>query len=185
MADRKAHNVDYQQRALGFAVGDEVFPFMFGDEYGTGRVVEVYPAIGVVNVEYPNGTKQEKVEDLQRVFTEVQPPPVTDNNVPGGAGGPGVSGGPGVEKRAAVRRIAEAFVKKSIYWAARDRKYRATQSELEASNFTCPKCREGRLQGTIYKRSEGISDRLLGCPTCLFLIKSCDIAGHPDSSGEG
>ena len=178
MAKRKAHFVDYQQRAKEFAVGDEVFPFMFGDEYGTGRVVEVHDAIGFVEVEYPNGTKPYPVEELQRVRTEVQPPAISEN-VPGGVGGPSVPGGPPL-KEASIRRIAEAYVKRSLYWASRDRKYRATRGELEASNYSCPKCREAQLRKAIYKRSEGLSERLLGCPSCLFLIKSCDIMGHPD-----
>lgn len=187
MARRKAHYVNYQQRAKEFAVGDEVFPFLFGDEYGTGRVVAVYDAIGFVDVEYPNGTKSHPVEELQRVRTEVQPPAITEN-VPGGPESVSVPGGPPLKgtplKEASqpghLDRIARAFVKKSLYWASRDRKYRASQQELEASDYACPKCRNAQLRRAVYKRSNGQSDRLLGCPSCLFLIKSCDILGHPD-----
>lgn len=177
MVERKA-DVDYQQRAKEFSVGDEAFPFMFGDEYGTGRVVNVHDAIGIVDVEYPNGTKAYPVEDLQRVRTEVQPPALSEN-VPGGVEGPSVSGGPPL-KDSSIHRIAAAFVKKSIYWASRDRKYRATLVEIEAGSFTCPRCHEAQLRKVVYKRSEGSSVRLLGCPSCLFLIKSNDLIGHPE-----
>lgn len=178
MANRRSHIVNWQARAAEFSVGDEVFPFMFGDEYGTGRVVQVFPAIGMVDVEYPSGVKRYPVEELQRITTEVHPP--STDNVPAGPETVSVSGGPPPGKQA-VLRIANAFVKKSLYWASRDRKYRATQMEREAGSYSCPKCRDATLQKAIYKRAEGTSERLLGCPSCLFLIKACDIQGHPDN----
>jgi len=190
---RKAHIVNWQQRAREFAVGDECFPFEFGNEYGSGRVVAVYPAIGMVDVEFPSGTKRFPVEDLQRTVTEVHPP-VTEQ-VPGGIPEHGVSGGPPPKatqplredptaKTASVQRVAQAFVKKSLYWASKDRKYRPAQSELDSNSFTCPKCKEEQLRPAIYKRREGNSERLLGCGRCLFLIKTCDIMGHPDYEDE-
>jgi hypothetical protein len=186
VGSRTAHNVNYQQRALEFAVDDIVFPYELGSQDVAGRVVQVFPAIGVVDVEFPNGVKQYPVEDLQRVNPEnvqTEPTEVTQN-VPGGAGGVSTSGGPPREagdQANRIRRIAEAFVKKSLYWGSRDRKYRATRAELEANNYTCPKCKEGQLRRAIYKRMEGKSERLMGCGNCLFLIKSCDIMGHPDN----
>lgn len=177
MSNRKSHFVDYQQRATEFSVGDEVFPFMFGDGYTRGRVVEVFPAIGMVTVEYPNGSKQHPVEELQRIKSDTVAP--RTENVPGGAGKYNVPGGP-LPKKGSVRRIAEAFVKKSLYWAARDRKYRATRREIGEGGYLCPKCKETSLKKAIYKRQEGQSVRLLACPTCLFMIKTCDLLGHPD-----
>lgn len=179
MARRKSHIVNWQQRAGEFSVGDEVFLFMFGDEYSSGRVVSVYPAIGMVDVEFANGVKRMGVEELQRVKTEVSPP-VTDN-IPGGAGTVPVSGGPPpVSKEARVRRVAEAFVKKSLYWGSRDRKYRATRGEVDSGQFMCPKCKQAPLGPAIYKRRDGKSEQLLGCHNCLFLIKKIDVIGHPE-----
>jgi hypothetical protein len=179
VAKRRSHIVNWQARAAEFSIGDEVFPFMFGDEYGTGRVVQVYPAIGMVDVEYPSGVKRYPVEELQRITTEVHPP--TDENVPGGPSTVSVPGGPPADKQAQVNRLAHAYIKKSLYWASKDRKYRASSLEREAGAYTCPKCKDASLQDAIYKRAEGVSERLLGCPTCLFLIKACDIVGHPSN----
>jgi len=171
--DREAHIVDWQQRAREFSVGDKVYPFG-GDAYLSGRVVEVFPAIGMAEVEFPNGSKRMPVEDLQKHEEEVVPPQT--ENVPGGAGSVSVPGGPGK----AAQRVAEAFVKKALYWAAKDRQYRATSMESQGGRFTCPRCKEETLRKAVYKRAEGVSERLLGCPRCLFLIKRSDIMGHPD-----
>ena len=177
MAGRSAHIVNWQQRAREFAVGDVVYPFDSDDAYVSGRVVAVFDAIGMADVEYPNGVKRHPVEELQLYKGHDVIPPETDN-VPGGAGTVGVPGGP--VREATVRRVSEAFVKKALYWASKDRQYRARQDEIDNNRFACPKCKEGTLRNAVYKRSEGVSDRLMGCPSCLFLIKRCDIIGHPD-----
>ena len=177
MAGRSAHYLNYQQRATEFAVGDKVFPFQFATEYESGRVVDVFPAIGIVEVAYPNGTKRTPVEELQRIRTEVEAPETED--VPGGAQTVSVPGGP-PSKVASQRRVAEAFVKKSLYWAARNRQYRARRDEINGGSYTCPKCKAGILQNAAYKRSDGVSDKLFGCNNCLFLIKKIDIIGHPN-----
>lgn len=180
MGNRNAHIVDWQQRAKEFSVGDAVFPFMDTQDVA-GRVVQVFEAIGMVDVEFPNGIKRYPVEELQKMNAEAapaMPTPITQTP-PGGLGGVSVSGGP--PKKEAVRRLAKAWVKKSLYWASRDRKYRASREEVASGNFTCPKCKEAAMRNAIYKRSEGRSEKLLGCPHCLFLIKSCDIVGHPSN----
>lgn len=185
--DRKGY-VDYQQRASEFSVGDLVYPFMSGNHSLNGRVMAVWPAIGMVDVEWPHGSERKPVEELQRYESkDFIPPEAGHDNVPGGADSVSVPGGP-VEKAASVdltglsRRVAEAFVKKSIYWGAKDRKYRATKAEIEAGKFCCPKCRADgvTLRKVNYKRTEGMSSHLLGCPSCLFVIKKCDLIGHPD-----
>ncbi len=71
-------------------------------------------------------------------------------------------------------RVSKAWVKKALYWAAKDRKYRATRSEC-GSHYTCPKCPEVPMKKAIYKRMDGFSERLWGCPSCMFLIKNSDI----------
>lgn len=192
MNGHKAY-VDYQQRATEFAVGDVVYPF-FGSPDQAGRVTAVWPAIGMVDVEWPHGPGRMPVEDLaQYEAKDYRPPHPVHENVPGGVSTVQVPGGPmdfadplpgqkvatfAIE--GSIRRVAEAFVKKALYWGAADRKYRATKSELDTGAFNCPKCRKAALRKAIYKRSEGRSEDLLGCPDCMFLIKRCDIIGSDE-----
>lgn len=182
MTTRTAY-VDYQQRAKEFAAGDIVYPFG-ADAHVNGRVVAVWPAIGMVDVEWPHGNQRLPVEDLQKyVGNDFQPAAVEHNNVPGGAGTVSVPGGPSepvYTDKTATRRVAEAFVKQALYWGSRDRKYKATKAEVEGNDFTCPKCRAAQLRKAIYKRSEGRSENLMGCPSCMFLIKRSDILGCGD-----
>jgi hypothetical protein len=175
--------LDYQQRASEFAVNDLAYPLAGGstDESQAGRVVAVYPAIGQVDIEFAWGSGRYPVEDVQRVTGIAAIPPNPDHNsIPGGAESVPVAGGPQGRTAAAIERVAQAFIKKALYWASSDRHYQATKAELEAGGYTCPKCREGTLRAAVYKRSEGKSERLLGCPSCLFLIKRCDIIGDAD-----
>jgi len=173
-----ALTVNFQERASLFAVGDIVYPF-WGSADKTGRVVAVYPAIGMADIEWPHGAERLAVEDIQKLDQNnlFQPPPVNlgEDSVPGGAGQVPVSPGPGPK----TARIAKAFVKKSLYWANRDRQYKATQGELEENCYHCPKCVGVELKKAIYKRRDGASVHLLGCPSCLFLIKREDIVGDP------
>lgn len=164
MKNRGAMFVDYQQRAKEFAVGDSVVSTASTPQRVYGRVIAVYPAIGMVDVEWPNGNTREPVESLMRQSLETIAPPETEN-VPGGV---------------SSRRVAEAYVKKALYWAAPDRHYRATREECLSGKFRCPKCKETTLKPASYQRAGGSSEKLLGCPGCLFLIKPCDIIGHPD-----
>ena len=170
---KSAAIVDYQQRATEFSVGDLVYPFIDGNKDQAGRVQAVWPAIGMVDVEWPHGSERRPVEDLARLKS---PPAVGNDNIPGGAGTVSVPGGPLPQSS----RIAAAYLKKALYWAAPDRRYRATKGEVDGTLFTCPKCKEKSLMPASYKRRDGISDRLLACPGCLFLIKRCDIIGHPE-----
>ena len=74
-------------------------------------------------------------------------------------------------------RVAEAHMaKKGLYWAERDRRYKASKPELESGSPCCPRCVEAPvLRRAIYKRLNGSSERLLGCSDCMFLIKQGDI----------
>jgi len=193
-APKSAAFVDYQQRAAEFSVGDLVYPFMSGNQDLVGRVQAVWPAIGMVDVEWPHGSERLPVEDLEKHYSEeYHPPAVGNDNVPGGTGTVSVPGGPTspepppthpIEAPSAAR-VAAAYLKKALYWAAPDRHYRATQSEIDGDAFQCPRCKDALLVSTTYKRAEGISDRLLACPNCLFLIKRCDIIGHPEYEDDG
>ena len=202
--------LDYQQRAAEFRVGDAITPLGADASYA-GRVVAVFPAIGMIDVEFSNGNKRYPVEDVQRIRPS-QPVigPVTDS-VPGGSGTVKVPNGPNktlnvtdrpvpvvdvngeeadefkedrgdrVKSSALVRRltarVAAAFTKKAIYWNGADRKYRASTGEVDTKQYLCPKCKDVPLKKAVYKRTEGQSERLFGCPICLFLVKSDDIAG--------
>lgn len=191
MGKRTAENeVNYQERASEFAPGDLVVPYGHYDSVA-GKVTAVWPAIGMVDVEFSMGNKRYPVEELQRLNPEnvVSVPPHT-NSVPGGQPTVSVPGGPsrphnpttlGPEHSA---RVAEAFVKRALYWNSPDRQYRATNEEIDSGHFQCPKCKghgqQSVLRPAVYKRREGRSEKLLGCPLCLFLVKRSDIVGHPD-----
>lgn len=85
---------------------------------------------------------------------------------------------------ASAKRVASAFLKKSIYWASQDRKYKMTRSEDSSGQMTCPKC-SGHLKRAVYKREDGASTKLYGCQECLFLIREDDILNHPVNLLEG
>ena len=159
---------DYQALAVEFSPGDVVVPYGANRDYA-GRVVTVWPGIGMVDVEFSAGTKRYPVEDLLRLSEDGNPDPPHDGYVPGGAGTVSVPGGPFGEVLA--KKLASGVAKKALYWAAADRRYRATAEETRSSNFTCPKCKKAALKRAIYRRLKGKSERLYGCPGCLFLIE--------------
>tara|TARA_B100000963_G_C22591335_1_gene655652 strand:- start:531 stop:1046 length:516 start_codon:yes stop_codon:yes gene_type:complete len=162
---RKATNLtDYQKRVHEFSVGDRVIPFGSGPEMA-GSVIEVHYGIGMVDVQFATGSIRMPVEDVQILADDgsIITPEWENQSVPG----TDVYQAPPVSKTA-------------LYWADRDRRYRANKGECDSKIFTCPKCRceEGLpipLKKAIYKRREGASEHLLGCPKCLFLIKKEDI----------
>lgn len=164
MSRKQAHAGDYQERAQQFSVGDNVVPVGLDPAYA-GRVIAVWPAIGAVDVEFPELTKRMVVEELLHIngsWAITPTPSATTETVP-------VSLGPlNTRKR-----------RQAVYWASRDRQYRATREEQEAGCYNCPKCKETALVKTIYKRRDGQSDRLLGCPSCLWLVREGDLLGAP------
>jgi hypothetical protein len=223
---------------------------MSGNRDLMGRVVAVYPAIGMVDVQWPHGSERHPVEELQRYEEENYiPTPVDQASVPGGTpvsdldtdgtpipkvaetdgirdwlpGGIGDktspdsvsseqlakgikvemehTSDPNIAREIAIdhltedakyydkletiekhgnRRVAEAWVKKALYWASSDRKYKCSDEEGTSGEYLCPKCRQATLRKAVYKRRGGQSEKLLGCPNCLFLIKKTDIIGDPD-----
>lgn len=179
MSNRQALtvNFDYQARALEFSVGDWVTP-IGADNTDLGRVLAVWPGIGVVDVEWGTGYRRMNVEDIA-IASKQNPitPPKHVEDIPGGR--PVRSGrGPNPD------RVARAWVKSAIYWAERDRGYRATRGECEGKTYNCPKkclTDEGdpvSLRRAIYKREDGKSIKLLACPNCMFLIRVNDVRGH-------
>lgn len=93
--------VDYQARARLFKPGTLVFPFYGGNADMKGVVLAVYPAIGMVDVQFPHGATRLPVEDLQIHDTPTQGIP---DSVPGGLGVVPVSGGP------SSSRVASAYL---------------------------------------------------------------------------
>ena len=171
MRRQAENNVNWQQRALAFQVGDVVVPFGLFDSQ-SGRVTAVWPAIGMVDVEMAIGNKRYPVEDLQRFDSEGDADPPHTDSAPGGQPTVQVPGGP-IDKSA--NRVAYAY-RKAIYWAEKDRQYRANQGEVTSGQPACPRCEDpSHLQRAVYKRRDGSSERLLGCPGCMFLIKRSDI----------
>lgn len=89
------------------------------------------------------------------------------------------------ELRLNLRRYkTSALTKTALYWADRDRKYRATTGEREDARYICPRCPGEILATTTYKRESGKSTRLLGCHKCLFLIRKQDVVGHHEIEAE-
>jgi hypothetical protein len=169
--------VNYQQRASEFAVGDVVVPFG-GFESFAGRVTAVWPAIGMVDVEFATGSKRYPVEEIQRFDPDGNADPPKDDSVPGGQPTVSVPGGP--FKGASAMKVADAHRKRSLYWASKDRKYRMRADEAGSGSPSCPRCKDVPLKRAIYKRRDGSSDKLMGCPGCMFLIKDADIVNfHP------
>ena len=63
--ERKATSyVDYQQRAFSFERGMRVYPFFGGKPDKAGVVIQTFPAIGMVDVQFPHGVSRYPVEDL-------------------------------------------------------------------------------------------------------------------------
>jgi len=56
--------VDYQQRAFSFERGMRVYPFFGGKPDKAGVVIQTFPAIGMVDVQFPHGVSRYPVEDL-------------------------------------------------------------------------------------------------------------------------
>lgn len=168
--------VDYQSRARQFRVHDVVCPRGLAPSMA-GRVLAVWPGIGMVDVEFPQGATRMPVEDLYLVAdADVHPPFAADNSVPGGS--ETVSNQPDLDRM--IQRVASAHIKRALYWGGRDRKYRPSRGEVESGKFTCPKHPEAFLMPAIYQRVEGKSERLFGCPECMFLITRAALLGFED-----
>jgi hypothetical protein len=202
MRNRKADDANWQARGQEFAVGMAV-RLVNGGDTDEGRVIAVWPAIGMVDVQFPHTNYRFPVEDLH-IINPAEDPFVAPLNetVPGGEGSSAMfsMGQPqkedhikreeprveqvkivGIDNANAktasmIARVAQAHFKKALYWNGRDRKYRCTKVEGATEAFTCPKsgC-SGVLKPAVYKRVDGESVKLMGCPSCMFLIRRKDI----------
>jgi hypothetical protein len=157
----------------------------------------------MVDVQWPHTSNRHPVEDLQ-ILSPGDDPFVAPmhEDVPGGPGSVAdVSEGalqgnviegeePRVENVREVNdegqrktsaglsatRVAHLFVKKSLYWHARDRKYRVSRDEHASGQYCCPTrgCK-GHLRRATYKMEDGQHVKLHACPSCMFMIRSADI----------
>jgi hypothetical protein len=168
MSLRRATYTNYQARASAFKVGDRVYSVLFGNPANGGTVVAVWPAIGMVDVSYPYGVARVPVEDLLIDISEFHDtmPDIRDDSVPGGTHTVSVPGGPSSDS---LHRVASQYVKRAVYWAAKNRQYRPSRLEVETGKLCCPRCDEAYLRKTIYKMENGASVKLFVCPECLFV----------------
>ena len=191
--------VNYQERASEFRVGDSVVPYGVAPHFA-GRVVALWPAIGMVDVEFPHGSTRYPVEDLQRVRSDSPVHEPLHDSVPGGVGTVSVPNSPHapIENRDSLdgipeerkqsekdkmkllsERVAQQHMEKQgLYWSAKGRQYRPCKRETTSGEYECPKCGYVGLKNAVYKKIDGEgSIRLLGCPSCMFLIRKKDIVG--------
>lgn len=197
---RGACNADYQSRVRAFNIDDRVYPLFGAGPPNAGIVKAVWPAIGMVDVQFPHGTARYPVEDLIIDATVTAPSAESrlPDTIPSGAGTVSVPGGPyprlatpepapapavvppqrtAGQRVASTRRVASAYVKKAVYWASKNRKYKMTKEECASGNMCCPRCSDAFLRPVVYKREEGKSVKLLCCPECLFLLRRDDVLG--------
>jgi len=151
-----------QARALLFHVGDEVN--IFGVPPGSsGFVIAVHPALGMVDVDFPHKVMRLAANELQNLSHK------------------GYLNEEGAPMFALTRKASQ---KTALYWAAPDRKYRATKSELPAGPYLCPRCKDDdgfciRMRKSTLNRSEGVSSKIWVCPSCTFAIQDSDIINCP------
>ncbi len=172
MQKKSTQYVDYQERSQAFELGMRVYPFLGGNPSRSGIVVAIFPAIGMVDVQFPHGSQRYPVEDLVvDTSGDYKNLDREQSSVPGGLGTVPVSTVPSKKKRA--QRVASEYTKQALYWYKKDRTYRQCRNEITPH---CPKCKT-LLGKTVYKRRGGQSEKLLACYSCLFIIKPSDIVG--------
>ena len=178
--------LDYQSRSHSFQIGDTVAPLAGRGMPFKGTVVAVYPAIGQIDVQLPYGSQRFSVEEVIPEDGPKEPLyKIYQDAIPSGVGTVRVPGGPLPEvrytrPRAKIpkkARVADRYIKKSMYWNGLNRQYRATRGELGSDQYGCPKCKS-TMNSAIYKRRESQSSKLLCCPSCSFVIKFDDILGN-------
>jgi len=204
--ERRADEGNWQARGQEFRVGQTV-QLVNGGETDVGRVVAVWPGIGMCDVQFPHTSYRFPVEDLQ-IINQGDDPFIAPmhEDVPGGPGSEGdVSEGapatnviegevPRIElvhevgktAEEMTSRVAQAFVKKSLYWHATDRKYRVSREEHANGHYKCPaKSCTGHLRRANYKMEDGRMVKLHACPECLFMIRASDIMDDHCASSKG
>lgn len=210
--ERRADEGNWQARGQEFEVGHSV-RLVNGGATDIGRVVATWPGIGMCDVQFPHTSYRIPVESLQIVNPGDNPfiSPMHED-VPGGAGvsadvavgAPatnaiehrvpqvelvhevGPEGKQAADRSVMTQRVAQAFVKKSLYWHARDRKYRVSRDEHASGHYRCPaKSCDGTLRRASYKMEDGQMVKLHACPRCLFMIRASDILDDHCAPAEG
>ncbi len=171
MGDRNA-SVNPQMLARQYSPGD-VVAHVSAPQYGL-RVVAVWDGIGMVDVLSAMGQKRIPVEELALAGSGATVPPPVEADDSTDVQWCSVSRG---QSDRNVQKLASKFLKQGLYWSGVDRRYRPTRTEKSEGVRLCPKCCTP-MRPTRYKRREGVTERLLACPSCLFLIKPCDIEGE-------
>lgn len=147
---------------------------LLGNPSAAGSVVAVWPAIGMVDVQFPHGVTRYPVEDLAVDSTgEVGDTMGPSEGAVTGGSPVTVSAGP---PKAQAARVASRHLE-AIYWAAKNRLHQLSAEEIRSGRVCCPRCDDEEMRPTVYKRESGKSVRLLCCPACLFLIRRDDVRG--------
>lgn len=171
MKRKKKGYMNFQQRAYDFKVGDAVIP-QYDENTSVGRIVALYPAIGMADIQFSYGQGRYPVEDIEKVTeSELGASAPNFEDVPGGAGTVSVPGAP--PKKASAIRVASQYMKYALYWDQGPRIYRATREEQEGTSYICPKCKDTPMLLKKYK----FEGKLLVCPECNFMIKRENIKG--------
>ena len=113
MQKRSTQYVDYQRRSQAFELGMRVYPFLGGNPARSGIVVAVFPAIGMVDVQFPHGSMRYPVEELVVDTSGDYLNIYSDDldTIPGGVGTVPVSSR-AVKKQA--NRVASRYMKQAI-----------------------------------------------------------------------
>jgi len=100
---KHSHYTNYQESALRFQIGDIVRANGLGiDNIVSGEVVAVFPAIGMVDVQYPNGVKRYPVDEIDHVNKR----PFFRDDLPSGGSNVSLPNGP------SARKVASEYLKK-------------------------------------------------------------------------
>ena len=183
---RKADDLNYQARAHEFSVGDIVRSVFDTADY-EGRVIAVFPAIGMVDVQWSGTSYRHPVEELQIVNPgESRFVAPKHETLPGGTKkGPvsvgitspstGIYSTPNVEPVVVVNksakkmanRVAKAFVLKSLY------ENRFTKVACSGGKLLCPKCSQHMRKGTFVHKGKSV--RIAACQSCLLFKREQDL----------
>jgi len=221
-----------QRRAKLFSPGDMVCPFG-KPEFVSGIVVEVFPKIGMVDVEFPDRVTRYQADELRNLSNPQYFDPqgnVMQARKASRKPKPGdkvwsyqvfrdgkimqisrpyreevmrVEGNTVymVDHKAKVTDFGRgktwhfsdeespqgrtaSMDKSALYWAAPDRKYRATRDELPYGPYKCPRCKteEGEcvpMRTSTLQRTEGKNFKIWVCPSCTFAIQDSDVINCP------
>jgi hypothetical protein len=183
MHHSKKSYIDYQARASEFKVGDSVFLWNLDSDH-LGRVVQVFPAIGMVDVAYPNGVKRHPVEELQRFIVSdsgasyPDAPYPSNVSIPGGYSFTNVSPGP---YDSVSKRKDDAKFTKDVYKRDLDREganYSKSVITPEVKKNLLSKVASHYVNALYWgdkdrkyrAKSEELEGNRYGCPDCKTIM---------------